>query len=95
MSDNESGGIENATHNTLERKPGHGGDKYPLFLLMYCGLHFLFRRVHYKNVQYKNDEDTINIVLFTELLTIIHLLDFFFNKICSEKWTNYHNTGYL
>jgi hypothetical protein len=31
MSDNESGGIENATHNTLERKPGHGGDKYPAF----------------------------------------------------------------
>jgi hypothetical protein len=26
------GGIENATHNTLERKPGHGGDKYPTFL---------------------------------------------------------------
>jgi hypothetical protein len=22
-SDNEPGGIENATHNTLERKPGH------------------------------------------------------------------------
>jgi hypothetical protein len=21
----------NATHNTLERKPGHGGDKYPYF----------------------------------------------------------------
>jgi hypothetical protein len=20
-----------ATHNTLERKPGHGGDKYPAF----------------------------------------------------------------
>jgi hypothetical protein len=33
-SDNEPGGIENATHNdnTLERKPGHGGDKYPAFL---------------------------------------------------------------
>jgi hypothetical protein len=30
-SDNEPGGIENATHNTLERKPGHGGDKYPAF----------------------------------------------------------------
>jgi hypothetical protein len=30
-SDNESGGIENATHNTLERKLGHGGDKYPAF----------------------------------------------------------------
>jgi hypothetical protein len=27
-SDNEPGRIENATHNTLERKPGHGGDKY-------------------------------------------------------------------
>jgi hypothetical protein len=25
------GGIENAIHNTLERKPGHGGDKYPDF----------------------------------------------------------------
>jgi hypothetical protein len=31
MSNNEPGGIENATHNTLERKPGHGGDKYPTF----------------------------------------------------------------
>jgi hypothetical protein len=31
MSDNEPGGIENATHNTLERKPGHGGDKNPTF----------------------------------------------------------------
>jgi hypothetical protein len=41
------GGIENATHNTLEHKPGHGGDKYPAFLLMYYGLHFLFRRAHY------------------------------------------------
>jgi hypothetical protein len=30
-SDNEPGGIENATHNTLERKPGHGSDKYPAF----------------------------------------------------------------
>jgi hypothetical protein len=30
-SDNEPGGIENATHNTLERKPGQGGDKYPAF----------------------------------------------------------------
>jgi hypothetical protein len=30
-SDNEPGGIENATHNTLKRKPGHGGDKYPAF----------------------------------------------------------------
>jgi hypothetical protein len=28
---NESGGIENATHNTLERRLGHGGDKYPAF----------------------------------------------------------------
>jgi ABC-type phosphate transport system substrate-binding protein len=47
-SDNEPGGIENATHNTLERKPGHGGDKnIRLFLLMYCGLHVLFRRAHY------------------------------------------------
>jgi hypothetical protein len=27
----EPGGIKNATHNTLERKPGHGGDKYPAF----------------------------------------------------------------
>jgi hypothetical protein len=47
-SGNEPGGIENGTHNTLERKPGHGCDKnIRLFLLMYCGLHFLFRRVHY------------------------------------------------
>jgi hypothetical protein len=30
-SDNEPGGIENATHNTLEHKPGDGGDKYPAF----------------------------------------------------------------
>jgi hypothetical protein len=30
-SSNEPSGIENATHNTLERKPGHGGDKYPTF----------------------------------------------------------------
>jgi hypothetical protein len=30
-SDNEPGGIENATHNTLECKPEHGGDKYPAF----------------------------------------------------------------
>jgi hypothetical protein len=29
--DYEPGGIENATYNTLERKPGHGGDKYPAF----------------------------------------------------------------
>jgi hypothetical protein len=28
---NEPGGIENATHNTLERRLGHGGDKYPAF----------------------------------------------------------------
>jgi hypothetical protein len=28
---NEPGGIENATHNTLERKPGRGGDKYSAF----------------------------------------------------------------
>jgi hypothetical protein len=27
----EPGGIENATYNTLERKPGHRGDKYPAF----------------------------------------------------------------
>jgi hypothetical protein len=33
MSDNESGGIESATHNTLKRKPGHGGDKYSAFPL--------------------------------------------------------------
>jgi hypothetical protein len=30
-SDNEPDGIENATHNTLERKPGHGSDKYSVF----------------------------------------------------------------
>jgi hypothetical protein len=30
-SDNEPGKIENATHNTLERKSGHGGDEYPAF----------------------------------------------------------------
>jgi hypothetical protein len=30
-SDNEPEGIENATHNTLERIPGPGGDKYPAF----------------------------------------------------------------
>jgi hypothetical protein len=30
-SDNEPGRIENATHNTLEPKPVHGGDKYPAF----------------------------------------------------------------
>jgi hypothetical protein len=30
-SNKEAGGIENATHNTLERKPGHGGDKDPAF----------------------------------------------------------------
>jgi hypothetical protein len=30
-SDNEPEGIQNATHNTLERKPGRGGDKYPAF----------------------------------------------------------------
>jgi hypothetical protein len=29
--DNEPGGIKNATYNTLERKPGHGSDKYPAF----------------------------------------------------------------
>jgi hypothetical protein len=34
-SDNERGRVENATHNTLERKPGHGGDKYTAFLLMW------------------------------------------------------------
>jgi hypothetical protein len=32
MGDNEPGGIENATRNTLERKPGHRSDKYPAFL---------------------------------------------------------------
>jgi hypothetical protein len=30
-SDGEPGGVEGATHNTLKRKPGHGGDKYPAF----------------------------------------------------------------
>jgi hypothetical protein len=30
-SDNEPSVIENATHNTLERKPEHGSDKYPAF----------------------------------------------------------------
>jgi hypothetical protein len=33
--DNEPGGIENATHNTFERKPGHGGDKYPAFPVLW------------------------------------------------------------
>jgi methyl coenzyme M reductase gamma subunit len=28
-SDNELDGIENITHNTLKRKLGHRGDKYP------------------------------------------------------------------
>jgi hypothetical protein len=28
-SDNELGGIENATHNTLENKPGYGGENNP------------------------------------------------------------------
>jgi hypothetical protein len=39
-SDNEPGRIENATHNTLERKPGYGGDKYPAFPPDVLRLHF-------------------------------------------------------
>jgi hypothetical protein len=27
--------LENATHNTFERKPGHGGDKYPAFPVLW------------------------------------------------------------
>jgi hypothetical protein len=42
-SDNEPGGIENATtiHWNVE------AINIRLFLLMYCGLHFLFRQAHY------------------------------------------------
>jgi hypothetical protein len=40
-SDNEPGGIENATHSTSGGKAGYPG------LRSNCGLHFLFRRAHY------------------------------------------------
>jgi hypothetical protein len=45
-SDNEPDGTENATHNTFP-KSWIFLIQYPDFLLMYCGLHFQFRRAHY------------------------------------------------
>jgi hypothetical protein len=46
MSDNEPDGIENATHNTLPKKPDIK-IKISGFLTVYCGLHFQCRRAHY------------------------------------------------
>jgi hypothetical protein len=49
-SDNEPGRIKNATHNTKGGKAGMP-EIYRLhvqvYIPMYCGLHFLFRRAHY------------------------------------------------
>jgi hypothetical protein len=46
-SDNEPGGIENATHNTSGGKAGFYRLHVQVYVPMYCGLHFLFRRAHY------------------------------------------------
>jgi hypothetical protein len=46
-SDNEPGGIENATHNTSGGKAGYLSLPCPVYVPMYCGLHFLFRRAYY------------------------------------------------
>jgi hypothetical protein len=46
-SDNEPGGIENATHNTSGEKAGFYRLHVQVYVPMYCGLHFLFRRAHY------------------------------------------------
>jgi hypothetical protein len=48
---NEPGGIENATHNTLEHKPGCGGDKYSASPNNYTQFHI---NVHLSK-QWKSD----------------------------------------